>query len=260
MQVTNRQDLSNTYPLVLQPNSGNVGIGTTTPLNPLHIIGISSSNPGLKIESATADSMISIKNTSTGGREWWIGAGGNSAGAGPNFYIFDATVGGGTAAVRLTIDANGNVGIGSTSPGQKLSVNGTIESKAGGVKFPDGTTQTTAAPNIGLASCPSGFTMIGTSGKRGTYCIDTTERTASTWLTAKQTCFNLNLAEGAAMMCDHSEWYKACLAGTPTGMTGNWEWVDEIHYAGAEMAGSANCDSLNNANFTNSYVFRCCVR
>ncbi len=39
----------------------------------------------------------------------------------------------------------GNVGVGTTSPNQKLSVVGTIESSSGGFKFPDGTTQTTAA-------------------------------------------------------------------------------------------------------------------
>lgn len=39
---------------------------------------------------------------------------------------------------------SGNVGIGTTSPGQKLTVAGTIESTSGGFKFPDATTQTTA--------------------------------------------------------------------------------------------------------------------
>lgn len=39
----------------------------------------------------------------------------------------------------------GNVGIGTTNPGQKLSVAGIVESTSGGMKFPDGTTQTTAA-------------------------------------------------------------------------------------------------------------------
>lgn len=57
----------------------------------------------------------------------------------------------------------GNVGIGTTNPGQKLSVAGTIESTSGGVKFPDGTTQTTAA---GASSpIPAGsqrFTSNGT--------------------------------------------------------------------------------------------------
>ncbi len=46
---------------------------------------------------------------------------------------------------RLRVTPAGNVGIGTTTPGQLLSVAGTIESTTGGVKFPDGTTQTTAA-------------------------------------------------------------------------------------------------------------------
>lgn len=39
---------------------------------------------------------------------------------------------------------NNRLGIGTVSPGQKLSVTGTVESTSGGFKFPDGTTQTTA--------------------------------------------------------------------------------------------------------------------
>jgi len=46
---------------------------------------------------------------------------------------------------ELVVKKGGNVGIGSTGPGQRLSVAGTIESTSGGVKFPDGTVQTSAA-------------------------------------------------------------------------------------------------------------------
>lgn len=44
----------------------------------------------------------------------------------------------------IQITSSGNVGVGTASPGEKLSVAGTIESTSGGVKFPDSTTQTTA--------------------------------------------------------------------------------------------------------------------
>jgi hypothetical protein len=47
--------------------------------------------------------------------------------------------------------------IGSTSPGAKLSVAGVVESTNGGIKFPDGTTQTTAAKTAG------GLTMTGST-------------------------------------------------------------------------------------------------
>ncbi len=45
---------------------------------------------------------------------------------------------------KLRVDTDGNVGIGTSTPGQKLSVTGVVESTSGGFKFPDGTTQITA--------------------------------------------------------------------------------------------------------------------
>jgi hypothetical protein len=53
-----------------------------------------------------------------------------------------------SGAVNL-VTSSGNVGIGNSSPGQKLTVAGTIESTTGGVKYPDGTTQTSAGINTG---------------------------------------------------------------------------------------------------------------
>ena len=48
------------------------------------------------------------------------------------------------------VDDDGDVGVGTTSPGERLTVAGVVESTAGGFKFPDGTTQTTAAAaNVG---------------------------------------------------------------------------------------------------------------
>src|SRR6476661_3864851 len=58
--------------------------------------------------------------------------------------------GGGSAGLR--VDASGNVGIGTSAPSQALEVAGTVYSSAGGFRFPDGSTQTTAAVGDNLGS------------------------------------------------------------------------------------------------------------
>jgi len=84
-------------------------------------------------------------------------------------YISLATTPTGTAAAaeRLRITAAGLVGIGTTAPAFPLSVNGVIQSTSGGFKFPDGTTQATAATGGGagltLTSPDSSITVGGTS-------------------------------------------------------------------------------------------------
>jgi hypothetical protein len=102
-------------------SDGNVGIGTTAPANLLHIF-TANTGPHVKLESSAADTILSLKNSSAGGREWWVGSGGTAAGAGANFYIYDATTGGGAAGVRLAINSSGNVGIGTTNPVYPLQV------------------------------------------------------------------------------------------------------------------------------------------
>jgi type II secretory pathway pseudopilin PulG len=51
---------------------------------------------------------------------------------------------GGATGSTFVVNRDGNVGIGTSTPAQKLTVAGTIESTTGGFKFPDGTQQTTA--------------------------------------------------------------------------------------------------------------------
>ena len=56
-------------------------------------------------------------------------------------------------ASSIYVKSNGDVGIGTSTPGQKLTVAGMIESTIGGFKFPDGSTQTTnAAPFFSVSS------------------------------------------------------------------------------------------------------------
>lgn len=57
----------------------------------------------------------------------------------------------------VQLDENGDVSIGTTSTGSKLTVAGVIESTAGGIKFPDATVQTTA----GLTAVTTDATLTG---------------------------------------------------------------------------------------------------
>jgi hypothetical protein len=69
---------------------------------------------------------------------------------------------GGTNVETMRIRSNGNVGIGTTAPAQILSVAGTIQSTSGGIMFPDGTTQTTAASGSSVVG--AGNVSAGTFG------------------------------------------------------------------------------------------------
>jgi hypothetical protein len=118
-------------------SAGNVGIGTTNPGARLQI----NSQDGFRfdVEAGAASTMrfgSAFAGESTGALAWV-----RSAGA----MTFSSGATGSALTERMRIDPSGNVGIGTTSPGQRLTVAGVIESTTGGVRFPDGTTQTTAA-------------------------------------------------------------------------------------------------------------------
>ncbi|MBZ5639921.1 MAG: hypothetical protein LAO51_14335 [Acidobacteriia bacterium] len=119
-------------------SAGNVGIGTTAPGRLLDINGITRHRDlalfGASDEYGTVTWSTSGFNIlGNSGRALTLGANGT-----PD---------------RVTVATNGNVGIGTTSPTTKLTVAGVIQSTTGGIKFPDGTTQTTATLPHTFAAC-----------------------------------------------------------------------------------------------------------
>jgi hypothetical protein len=122
-QSTNRNDLSLTYPLLLNPNGGNVGIGTTTPGYKLDIAGdinISSGN----IYRVNGLAVLASDSTN-------INFGSASSARNLNFYT-------GNVNPSFYIASSGNIGIGTTSMSgnfqvdQRTSGVGTISVSAGG--------------------------------------------------------------------------------------------------------------------------------
>lgn len=97
----------NTFP-------GPVGIGTTSPVVQLHVLGTSTTQARIET-TGTAGVAIDFKNPS---RRWAIGTGLLTAGG--DFSIYD----GNAAATRMYFDTNGNAGIGTTAPTAPLQVVG----------------------------------------------------------------------------------------------------------------------------------------
>jgi hypothetical protein len=125
----------------------------------------------------TASGTLALRANTTGNNNTAVGfnagvtpttANANTAGSNNTFLGFQSGPGTSTQLSNATaIGANAlvncnncmvlgestvNVGIGTSNPGQKLSVVGMIESTTGGFKFPDGTVQTTAASGGGTVT------------------------------------------------------------------------------------------------------------
>lgn len=149
---TNNLNLTLENSAIFNINGGNVGINTSAPGYRLDVAG-----------DARANSFI-VNGSGT----WTPGAIYSDANWG---MLFRSRVAGVTGAFSFhnaadTVNImhmldNGNVGIGTSSPGQKLSVAGVIESTSGGFKFPDGTVQTSAGANGLDYVAKAGDTMTG---------------------------------------------------------------------------------------------------
>ncbi len=143
------------------PTTGNVGIGTVTPSGFLNIVGNSGSFPELKVDhyfnnfgastiqlrkarGTLASPTVVLNADYVGSWETWayngtsyirnsyVGAvvNGTPTTTGvPTDLVFASSLGGPDAMEGMRLDKNGNVGIGTTTPTDKLSVKGKIRAQ-----------------------------------------------------------------------------------------------------------------------------------
>lgn len=130
-------------------DAGGVGIGTTSPQESLDVWGAVRSTESSN-EGGTFVLSNPAKTTNGTASAWRIYNMTGGYGDSLQFWAYDnqgCTTPGALCASRLTIADNGNIGIGTTSPGTKLEVTGSVKLTAGTgatLTFSDGTTQSTA--------------------------------------------------------------------------------------------------------------------
>ena len=96
-------------------STGNVGIGTTSPGS---LLNIKSSFPEFNIETSNASARGAINFVTSGGNAWRLGSYVTTAENG-NFEFVEGS------NTRIYIKPGGNIGIGTTNPGEHLSIEGT---------------------------------------------------------------------------------------------------------------------------------------
>jgi hypothetical protein len=165
-------DLTNSgvaNPLVTMLGNGNVGVGTTSPQAPLEISSGGANNNNaitnaLSLHPAFGSayygngSSIYLGSVTNDGINPLAGVwsslinGGNGGVNYTGALVFGTTSSGTTApSERMRIDDGGDVGIGTTSPGAKLEVDGNVKLSAGSgasITFADGTVQSTAYTGV----------------------------------------------------------------------------------------------------------------
>ena len=108
IQAQDANNNATNYPLLLNPNGGNVGVNVTNPSTSLHVAG----SLTLEEASATGNAWTYYKNAD---RTWLVGIRGSSNDA---LSFYDLT----TDVERLRITSDGKLGAGTASPNHRLTL------------------------------------------------------------------------------------------------------------------------------------------
>jgi hypothetical protein len=110
LQARSQASYAESYPISINPNGGNVGIGTVSPSTG------GGFTPKLQL---TGDYTAVLLDATVPGKKWGLGVDSNGG-----FHIFETTSN--IYSDRLLITNGGNMGIGTISPTHKLHVAGTV--------------------------------------------------------------------------------------------------------------------------------------
>jgi hypothetical protein len=152
--------------LVYFKGDGNVGIGTTSPEAKLDVragsgfirLGSYDDNYHIKIEGGD---QLNFRNGASAATAYIQYAGPGNTLLGRNFFVEGNVSGGTSGTVRVT--AAGNVGIGTTSPSEKLSVAGNIALVSNNSSISFNTSASAGDPKIQMGS-DGDFSFLNTAG------------------------------------------------------------------------------------------------
>jgi hypothetical protein len=124
--------------ILLNPSSGNVGIGLVVPSQKLEVAGNIMANGGslfgngANIVNGQGSSILWNANTVVGGvANQGMTTLVNHVGSGPGGFTFSSTNNNVTYTEKMRIDPAGNLGVGTSAPTAKLSVNGAANNTTG---------------------------------------------------------------------------------------------------------------------------------
>jgi hypothetical protein len=153
LQAQDGNNLATEYPLLLNPNGGNVGIGTTAPSHKLHVNGTTLIDG--TFGNPNTEGAYRLKFYDNGGTYNDAGIGLDGSAGGENMW-FNALNGFywnfGTNGKKMALLTNGNLGIGDTDPPSTLTVLGTntadVASNGAGINGLHITRTSTSGENI----------------------------------------------------------------------------------------------------------------